>query len=104
MDMDLTTGLDPDPENVDPEEASETSGDSLLEALQAETRELREELQRVSAQRRFVGLRPGESGEAEPRDYGSAYEAQLREARACGNVLDAIRVKQEAALEGVILI
>jgi len=83
---------------------TEVDFSELIMALQAQTQELRSELDRLVSERRFIGALPGESGAPELLDAGVSYEERLRTARADGDTLEAIRVKQEAAREGVILI
>ena len=54
---------------------------------------------------RFLGMTPGEGSDVPEGAGGSlSFEAELQTARESGNLLEAIRVKQEAAKEGVILI
>lgn len=54
---------------------------------------------------KFMGMTPGEGSDVPADGGGSAsFEAELQAAREEGNLLEAIRVKQEAARDGVILI
>lgn len=54
---------------------------------------------------KYMGSLPGESG-IDPQIAGEeiGFEAELRSARESGDFLKAIRIKQEAAKEGIILI
>lgn len=51
---------------------------------------------------KFKGMSPGGNKEGLPDSSG--YEQRLRDAREKGDVLDAIRIKQEAQKEGIVLI
>lgn len=54
---------------------------------------------------KYLGSSPGEAGiDPQLADEEMGYEAELRSARESGNFLKAIRLKQEAAKEGIILI
>ena len=50
------------------------------------------------------GFSPARSGERLPDTTKSSYEAKLFEARRSGNTIEAIRIKQMAANEGIMLL
>ncbi|MCL2562413.1 MAG: hypothetical protein FWE08_00025 [Oscillospiraceae bacterium] len=53
---------------------------------------------------KFVGTQPGQSGDAAPEEDQMPFEARLRRARESGDMLSALRVKQEAARAGIVLL
>ena len=61
------------------------------------------ETQGNQQQNQFRGFQPGVSTTV-PNSTAASYESRLAEARKSNNQLEAIRVKQEAAAEGVILL
>lgn len=52
----------------------------------------------------FKGVTPGEGGDAAPDPQRSGFESRLAEARKINDTLAAIKIKQEAAEKGVVLI
>lgn len=54
------------------------------------------------AQQQFTGFQPGASTTV-PNSTAAGYEARLADARKNGNQLEVIKIKQEAAADGVIL-
>jgi len=52
----------------------------------------------------FVGLEPGQGGDSLPEEELLPFEARLRKARDTGDMLGALRIKQEAAASGIVLL
>lgn len=52
----------------------------------------------------ILGFVPGQSGDVVPEVDGLGYEAKLRQARTRGDMVAALRIKQEAAKVGLVLI
>lgn len=72
-----------------------------LETLRAEVEQLQALLAKPP---QISGAAPGESGDALPEQGESAFSARLREARMAGDTLAALKVKQDAARVGVVLL
>ena len=53
-------------------------------------------------QQQFTGFQPGASSTV-PNSTAAGYEARLADARKNNNQLEVIKIKQEAAAEGVVL-
>lgn len=53
---------------------------------------------------KFKGVSPGDSGDGTPDPQKSGFESRLAEARKTNDTLAAIKIKQEAAEKGVVLI
>jgi len=53
---------------------------------------------------KFVGMKPGESGDGAPNPKQGDFEARLAEARKTNDTLSAIQIKQEASAAGIHLI
>jgi len=53
---------------------------------------------------KFVGVKPGESRDSVPDPQVGSFEARLAEARKANNMVGAIKIKQEAAKEGITLL
>ena len=75
-----------------------------LSGIRQELEEIWERIDGLKALPRFVGALPGQSGDVAPEDGQLPFEARLRRARESGDMLGALRVKQEAAGAGIVLL
>lgn len=75
-----------------------------LSGIRAELEEIWTELEGLRVPPKFVGVEPGQSGDVQPEEGGLPFEARLRKARESGDMLEALRVKQEAAGVGIVLL
>ncbi|MCL2843325.1 MAG: hypothetical protein FWE28_07675 [Oscillospiraceae bacterium] len=73
-----------------------------LSGIRAEIEEIWTEIEGLRVPPKFVGVPPGQSGDVCPEEGGLPFEVRLRKARESGDMLEALRVKQEAA--GVVLL
>ena len=74
-----------------------------LSGIRQELEEIWEQLGDLKAPPKFVGALPGQSGDLAPEEE-LPFEARLRRARESGDVLGALRIKQEAAGAGIVLL
>ena len=75
-----------------------------LSGIRRELEEIWETLGDLRIVPQFVGIEPGHSGDAMPEEDLLPFEARLRRARDAGDMLTALRIKQEAAVAGVVLL
>jgi len=75
-----------------------------LSGIRQELEEIWEQLGELKTPPKFVGAQPGQSGEAAPEEDQMPFEARLRRARESGDTLTALRIKQEAAGAGIVLL
>ena len=75
-----------------------------LSGIRQELEEIWEQLDELKTPPKFVGAQPGQSGELSPEEDGLPFEARLRRARDAGDMLGALRIKQEAAGAGIVLL
>ena len=75
-----------------------------LSGIRQELEKIWGQLDELKAPPRFVGVPPGQSGDGEPGEDSLPFEARLRRARESGDMLAALRVKQEAAGAGIVLL
>ena len=75
-----------------------------LSGIRQELEEIWEQLEDLKAPPKFVGDQPGQSGELSPEEGQLPFEARLRRARDSGDLLGALRIKQEAAGAGIVLL
>ena len=74
-----------------------------LSGIRQELESIWTQLEKLKAPPRFVGTEPGQSGDEMPDAEGLGYEAKLHRARESGDMVAALRIKQEAARAGVVL-
>jgi len=74
-----------------------------LSGIRRELEEIWAELNGMKELPRFVGVEPGPSGDETPEVNGLGFEVKLKRARESGDMLAALRVKQEAARAGIVL-
>jgi len=75
-----------------------------LSGIREELEEIWSEIGELRQPPKFVGAEPGQSGDTGPEEGGLPFEARLRQARQSGDMLTALRVKQEAAGAGIVLL
>ena len=75
-----------------------------LSGIRQELEEIWGQLDELKAPPKFVGTQPGQSGDTAPEEDQMPFEARLRRARESGDTLAALRVKQEAAGAGIVLL
>ena len=75
-----------------------------LSGIRQELEEIWDQLDGLKTAPQIVGREPGPSGDLAPAEEGLPYEAQLRRARESGDMLTALRIKQEAAVSGIVLL
>jgi len=74
-----------------------------LSGIRQELEAIWSELDSMKAPPQFVGAEPGQSGNEVLETDGLEFEVKLKRARASGDMLAALRVKQEAAKAGIVL-
>ena len=75
-----------------------------LSGIRQELEELWGQIDDLKTPPKFVGVMPGQSGDAGPEEDQLPFEAKLRRARESGDMLMALRIKQEAAGVGIVLL
>jgi len=90
MDERIAIGQEPRPED--------------LSGIRQELEEIWGEIEGLRTVPQFVGIEPGYSGDQMPGEDLLPFEARLRRARDTGDMLTALRVKQEAAAQGIVLL
>ena len=75
-----------------------------LSGIRRELEDIWGQIDELKAPPKFVGVFPGQSGEAGAEEGPLPFEARLRRARESGDMLGALRVKQEAASAGIVLL
>ena len=75
-----------------------------LSGIRQELEEIWGQIDDLKAPPRFVGALPGQSGDLGPEEDSLPFEARLRRARETGDTLAALRIKQEAAGAGIVLL
>jgi len=75
-----------------------------LSGIRQELERIWDQLDDLKVPPKFVGVLPGQSGDVEPEEGQLPFEARLRRAREAGDMLGALRVKQEAAGAGIVLL
>ena len=75
-----------------------------LSGIRGELEEIWAKLDELNEAPVFSGALPGESGDGVPDEDLMPYEVRLRQAREAGDMLMALRVKQEAAGAGLVLL
>ena len=75
-----------------------------LSGIRKELEKIWEQLDDLKVPPKFVGVSPGQSGDVSPEEDQLPFEARLRRARESGDMLAALRVKQEAAGAGIVLL
>jgi len=74
-----------------------------LSGIRRELEDIWGQIDMLKAPPKFVGALPGQSGDSS-EEGALPFEARLRRARESGDMLGALRVKQEAAEAGVVLL
>lgn len=75
-----------------------------LSGIRQELEHIRGELDSLRTPPQFIGIEPGQAGDALPVEDLLPFEARLRKARNTGDTLGALRIKQEAASAGIVLL
>lgn len=75
-----------------------------LSGIRGELEEIWEELEGLKETPMFVGTEPGGSGVSIPEEDLMPFEVQLRRARELGDTIAALKIKQEAAYAGIVLL
>ena len=75
-----------------------------LSGIREELEEIWEELEVLKEPPVFAGVEPGSSGGEIPHEDLMPFEVQLRRARDLGDTIAALRIKQEAANAGIVLL
>ena len=75
-----------------------------LSGIRQELEELWGEIDGLRKAPQFVGIEPGQTGDLLPEHDLLPFEARLRKARDQGDMLGALRIKQEAAIAGIVLL
>jgi len=75
-----------------------------LSGIRQELEEIWGELNGLRRAPEFVGVEPGQGGDTLPEEDLLPFEARLRKARDTGDMLGALRIKQEAAASGIVLL
>ena len=75
-----------------------------LSGIRQELEEIWERIDDLNTPPKFIGAQPGQSGDLGPEEDQMPFEARLRRARESGDMLGALRVKQEAAGAGIVLL
>ena len=76
--------------------------DEQIEALKKSDAYMFDVQQQQQTQQQFTGFQPGASSTV-PNSTAAGYEARLADARKNNNQLEVIKIKQEAAADGVVL-
>lgn len=76
--------------------------DEQIEALKKSDSYMFDVQQQQQTQQQFTGFQPGASSTV-PNSTAAGYEARLADARKNNNQLEVIKIKQEAAADGVVL-
>ena len=76
--------------------------DEQIEALKKSDSYMFDVEQQTQQQQQFTGFQPGASSTV-PNSTAAGYEARLADARKNNNQLEVIKIKQEAAADGVVL-
>ena len=75
-----------------------------LSGIRQELEEIWGALDGLRSPPQFMGIEPGQGGDALPEEDLLPFEARLRKARDTGDILSALRIKQEAATAGIVLL
>ena len=75
-----------------------------LSGIRQELEEIWDQLDDLKLPPKMIGREPGPSGDSAPEEEGLPFEARLRRARESGDMLTALRIKQEAAGAGIVLL
>jgi len=75
-----------------------------LSGIRQELEELWGEIGDLRQSPQFVSTEPGQAGDLLPDSDLLPFEARLRKARDTGDMLGALRIKQEAAIAGIVLL
>ena len=75
-----------------------------LSGIRQELEEIWGQLENLREPPRILGAEPGQSGDGRPEESGLSFEMRLRRARDAGDMLAALKVKQEAAKAGIVLL
>ena len=75
-----------------------------LSGIRQELENIWGELEDLRTPPQFVGIEPGQAGDTLPEEDLLPFEARLRKARGTGDTLGALRIKQEAATAGIVLL
>ena len=75
-----------------------------LSGIRQELEEIWAHLGDLKEAPQIVGTEPGQSGDGRPEESGLSFEMRLKRARSAGDMLAALKVKQEAAKAGIVLL
>ena len=75
-----------------------------LSGIRQELEQIRGEIDGLRTPPQFLGVEPGQGGDTLPEEELLPFEARLRKARDTGDILGALRIKQEAAGAGIVLL
>jgi len=75
-----------------------------ISGIRQELEEIWGQLDELKTPPKFIGAQPGQSGDVSAEEEQMPFEARLRRARESGDTLAALRIKQEAAGAGVVLL
>ena len=86
------------------EQLEQKQNNEDLSGIRGELEEIWGELELLKETPMFIGNEPGGSGVSIPEEDLMPFEVQLRRAREVGDTIAALKIKQEAAYAGIVLL